>query len=62
VFARAHATARRAMTLRIPVKPNRDGRLLVAHHRYRITLRLRVTYAPTGGVPRSYRYVGVHLP
>jgi hypothetical protein len=62
VFARAQANARRAATLRIPVIPNRGGRLLVAHHRYRITLRLWVTYTPTGGHPRSIGYYGLHLP
>lgn len=61
VFARAHANARRAATLRVPAKPNRGGRLLVAHHRYRITLRLWVTYTPTRGHPHSIGYYGLHL-
>jgi hypothetical protein len=44
VFARAHATADRATTLRVPVTPNERGQLLVAHHTYRVTLRLWVSY------------------
>jgi hypothetical protein len=61
-FARAQASARRAATLRIAVMPTRGGRLLIAHHRYRITLRLWVTYTPRGGHPRSIGYYGLHLP
>jgi hypothetical protein len=62
VFARAHATAKRAMTIRIVVKPNRRGRQLVAHHRYRITLRLWISYTPTHGRQRDIGYYGLHLP
>lgn len=62
VFARAQDTALRAMTLRIPVYPNARGRRLVANHRYRVTLRLWVTYLPTHGEPESVGYYGLHLP
>ena len=62
VFARATATASKATTLRILVHPNAKGRVLVKHHRYRVTLRLWVTYTPTGGRPRSIGYYGLHLP
>jgi hypothetical protein len=62
VFARAHARANRAGILRIPVFPNRLGRLLVQHHRYRVTLRLWITYTPTRGRARSNGYYGLHLP
>ncbi|HUE26945.1 MAG TPA: hypothetical protein VMP89_09240 [Solirubrobacteraceae bacterium] len=62
VFARAHAIARRAGTMRITVRPNARGRLLVANHRYRVTLRLWVTYTPAGGSARSVGYYGLHLP
>jgi hypothetical protein len=62
VFARAGATAHRAMTLRIPVFPNAKGRRLVKHHTYRVTLRLWVTYTPTNGRARSIGYYGLHLP
>ena len=40
VFARAHTIATHATTLHILVRPNARGQLLVAHHRYRVTLRL----------------------
>jgi hypothetical protein len=62
VFARAHANARRATTLQILVKPNARGRRLVAHHRYRVTLRLWVSYTPVGGRQRDSGYYGLHLP
>jgi hypothetical protein len=53
VYAREHATAPAASKLRIVVKPNARGRRLIAQHRYRVTLRLWVTFTPTGGSPRS---------
>ena len=62
VFARARATTSKATALRILVYPNAKGRLLVKHHRYRVTLRLWVTYTPTNGRPRSIGYYGLHLP
>ena len=62
VFARAHAIARKAGTLQIAVIPNARGRLLVANHRYRVTLRLWVSYTPTGGHPGKIGYYGLHLP
>jgi 6-phosphogluconolactonase (cycloisomerase 2 family) len=62
VFARAHATATRAGILRIVVRPNARGRRLVAHHRYRVTLRLWISYTPTHGRQRDIGYYGLHLP
>jgi hypothetical protein len=62
VFARAHATAKRAGTLQIPVYPDAQGRRLVAHHRYRVTLRLWISYTPTHGQQRDIGYYGLHLP
>jgi hypothetical protein len=61
VFARAHAIARRAGTLTIPVYPNAQGRRLIAHHRYPVTLRLWVSYTPTGGRQRNIGFYGLHL-
>jgi hypothetical protein len=49
VFARAHVVAKRAGMMRILVKPNARGRQLVAHHTYRVTLRLWISYTPTPG-------------
>jgi 6-phosphogluconolactonase (cycloisomerase 2 family) len=62
VFARAHATAEHAGTLKIVVTPNAHGRRLVAHHRYRVTLRLWVSYTPKHGFQRNIGYYGLHLP
>ncbi|MGH2872234.1 MAG: beta-propeller fold lactonase family protein [Solirubrobacteraceae bacterium] len=62
VFARLHKTARRATTLRLRVTPNKRGRRLVHHHRYRVTLRLWVSYTPTGGRPRSKGFYGLQVP
>jgi hypothetical protein len=62
VFARAHATAKKAGTLTIVVKPNAKGRRLVAHPRYRVTLRLWISYTPTHGRQRDIGYYGLHLP
>jgi hypothetical protein len=61
-FARQHTTARRASTLRVRVTPNALGRRLVHHHTYRVTLRLWVTYTPTGGKQRKQGFYGLHLP
>jgi hypothetical protein len=62
VFARGHAIARRAQTLRITVKPNARGRRLVAHHTYRVTLRIWVSFTPRGGRQHNIGYYNVHLP
>ena len=61
VFARAHVPAARH-TLKVTVTPNQRGRLLVAHPRYRIVLRLWVSYTPYGGRYRTIGYLGLHLP
>ena len=61
VFARAHANAHDARELRLSVRPNRRGTLLVHHHRYPVTLRVWVTYTPTDGNPRSIGTYGLHL-
>jgi large repetitive protein len=62
VFARGHTVAARAGTLRILVKPTARGRLLVTHHTYRVTLRLWISYTPTGGSQRNIGFAGLHLP
>jgi hypothetical protein len=56
VFARASATATRAGTVRIVVRPNARGQLLVAHHRRPVTLRLWISYTPTHGRQRDIGY------
>ena len=62
VFARGHAIAKRAQTLRITVKPNARGRRLVARHSYRVTLRIWVSFTPRGGQQHNIGYYNVHLP
>jgi hypothetical protein len=62
VFARAHANTTPAQTVRIVVSPNARGRRLVARHRYRVTLRLWISYTPINGRQRDLGYYGLHLP
>jgi hypothetical protein len=62
VFARAHKTFNTPGTYQILVTPNRLGRILVAHHRYRVTLRLWISYTPRGGHPGKIGYYGLNLP
>ena len=62
VYARARRSAHRASTLRVRVTPNALGRRLVHHHTYRATLRLWVTYTPSGGKQRKQGFYGLHLP
>ena len=62
VVARAHKTAPQATTLKLRVTPNKHGKRLVRHHTYRVTLRLWVSYTPTGGRSRKQGFHGLHLP
>lgn len=61
-YARAHTSAPGPTTLQIHVTPNSRGQLLVRAHRYRVTLRLWVTYTSIGGRSRSIGIYGLHLP
>jgi hypothetical protein len=62
VYARSHTRARRATVLRFRVRPNAHGRRLVRHHTYRVTLRVWISYTPSGGRPRTVGIYGLHLP
>ena len=62
VFARRHVRAARRGTLSVTVTPNQRGRLLAAHHRYRVVLRLWVSYTPDGRTYRTIGFLGLHLP
>lgn len=62
VFARRFRAVNYPGSVRITVMPNGQGRRLVAHHTYRVTLRLWVTYTPAGGIYRSIGFHGLHLP
>ena len=62
VFARKHVDAADRGTMTVTVKPNRRGRLLLAHHRSRVLLTLWVSYTPRGGSYRTIGFLGLHLP
>ena len=62
VFGRKHASAPQAGTFKLTLRPNARGRRLRRHHRYRVTLRLWVTYQPTVGRARSIGFYGLHPP
>jgi hypothetical protein len=62
VFGRKHASARQAGTFKLMLRANARGRRLMRHHRYRVTLRLWVTYQPTAGSARSIGFYGLHPP
>ena len=61
VFARAHAAIAAAGSAALTIAPGRRGRQLVQHPRYRVTLRLWVTYTPSGHGPETIGFRGVHL-
>ena len=53
---------RRRGTLAMTVTPIQRGTLLVTHPRYRVVLRLWVSYTPDGGRYRTIGFLGLHLP
>jgi hypothetical protein len=61
VYGRKHAVARHRGKVHLVIRPNRKGRLLLAHHRYRITLRVWVDFTPHHGARRSTGIFGLHL-
>jgi hypothetical protein len=62
VFARKHVRAADHGTVAVTVKPDRRGKLLVAHHRHPVLLALWVSYTPDGGRYRTLGFLGLHLP
>jgi hypothetical protein len=62
VFARKHVRAADRGTVAVTVKPDRRGKLLVAHHRHPVLLALWVSYTPHGGRYRTIGFLGLHLP
>ena len=62
VFARGKAIAKHKGWILVTVHPNARGRWLMAHHTYRPTFRLWITYTPVGGRSHSIGYYGLHLP
>jgi hypothetical protein len=61
-ISRLHARAKHAETISLRATPNAGGRRLIKNHTHRITLRLYVTFTPTGGSARSKGFGGLHLP
>ena len=62
VFARKHVRVADRGTVAVTVKPDRRGKLLVAHHRDPVLLALWVSYTPHGGRYRTIGFLGLHLP
>ena len=62
VFARTHTSTSGTGTITLTAVPGRRGRELVRDHRYRVTLRLWVTYTRDGRRPQTVGFRGVHLP
>jgi hypothetical protein len=62
VFGRGIARPNHKGWVRIVVRPNPFGRQLLANPRYRITLRLWVSYIPKHGNQRDHSFYGLHLP
>jgi hypothetical protein len=61
VFARKHLIIRRAGVISVTVLPNKRGKLLVAHHRVPVVIRLWVSYTPTNGNQRNIGIFGVRI-
>ena len=62
VFARKQVSATGPGTVSLTVLPNRRGKLLVALHRYRVVLRLWISFTPVSGRSRSIGFYGLRLP
>ena len=60
VFGRLHFQIGRAGTLTRAVRPTPRGLRLIRDHRYRVTLRLWVTYTPIDGRSRTTGLYGLH--
>ena len=61
VFARKHLTVSQAGAIVVSVPPNGRGRRVVAHHRYRVVIRLWVSYMPTHGIQHNIGRYGIHI-
>ena len=62
VFARASNRFHGSTSIHLVARANKRGMLLLRHPAYRVTLRLWVTFTPTGGKPRSIGFFGLHPP
>jgi hypothetical protein len=61
VIGRRDIAAVRGGVVIVHVTPNRFGKLLLAHHRYRIAFRLWVSYTPIRGRQRRIGKSGLHF-
>ena len=61
VVARARGTATRTGIIPIRITPDHRGQLLMAHHRYRPTFRLWVTYTPAYANQEKTGRYGLHV-
>jgi hypothetical protein len=61
VFSRCHGMARHAGGLRVTAKPSGKGRRLLNHPRYRVVVRVWVTFTPTGGTTAKRGAYGLHF-
>jgi hypothetical protein len=61
VFARKHVPIRRAGKILVTARPNPHAKSLIAHHRYRVLIRLWVSYTPTGSNQRNTGRYGVRI-
>ena len=61
VWARAHLIARRAGTYRFDIAPNRHARLVLEHPRYKVRLRVWVTFTAPGERKRKVGFSGIGL-
>ncbi|MDQ6804393.1 MAG: Ig-like domain-containing protein, partial [Actinomycetota bacterium] len=61
-FARKHVEVHGAGTIHVTAKPSARGRKLIAHHAYPVSIRLWVSYSPTGGLQRDMGSYVLHVP
>ena len=59
-FARHHQMAQRRGTILVTVGANANGLRLIEHYRYRVVIRLAVSYTPSGGTQRNMIKYGLH--
>ena len=62
VFARRNWRTSHAGTVTMTVTTDGRGRSLLAHHRFRVVLRLWVAFNPRNGRPHEVGIRGIHLP
>jgi hypothetical protein len=60
-YARVHVRLPGPRTILVTVKPNANGRRLLAHHNYPVRIRLWVTFAAPGHRQGKKGYYGIAL-